>query len=416
MNMKPGFKQTELGLIPADWIVRDLGSLIESSRSIRYGIVQPGKSDSRGRYMVRGQDYSDGWSDPSELFRVSPAVEERYANARIKTGDILITIVGASTGRVAVVPSWLDGANITQTTARVAISSAIASSSYCSYVLSSWYGNRQVQNYIKGGAQPGLNCSDIEKFLIPLPPSKAEQQAIAEALSDVDALIESLEQFLIKKREIKQGTMQELLSGKRRLLGFKGKWEVKELGKLASIQRGASPRPIDSPIWFDEKSSVGWVRISDVTKSGMYLRETLQRFSTIGIQHSRPVARDSLIMSICATVGRPIITEIDTCIHDGFVVFDHLQTDMHFLYYMLRAIEGDWSRYGQTGSQMNLNTGLINRTEVPVPPTGEEQRAIATILADMDAEITALESKLDKARQIKQGMMQELLTGRIRLV
>ena len=121
-------------------------------------------------------------------------------------------------------------------------------------------------------------------------------------------------------------------------------------------------------------------------------------------------------MSICATVGRPIITEIETCIHDGFVVFDNLRTNKHFLYYILQSIEGDWSRHGQTGSQMNLNTGLINQTEISVPPTLPEQTAIAAILSDMDAEIAALETKLTKARQIKQGMMQELLTGKIRLI
>lgn len=148
----------------------------------------------------------------------------------------------------------------------------------------------------------------------------------------------------------------------------------------------------------------------------MYLRETTQRLSVLGVQHSRPVSRGSLIMSICATVGRPIITEIDVCIHDGFVVFDSLCGDKHFFYYMLSSIQGDWSRHGQTGSQMNLNTGLINRTEVLMPPTAVEQTAIAEILNDMDAEIDTLEIKLTKARHIKQGMMQELLTGRIRLV
>ena len=121
-------------------------------------------------------------------------------------------------------------------------------------------------------------------------------------------------------------------------------------------------------------------------------------------------------MSICATVGRPIITEIDTCIHDGFVVFENLRADQKFLYYILTSIEGDWSRHGQTGSQMNLNTALINRTEFFMAPTHEEQTAIVAILSDMDAEIAALETKLAKARQVKQGMMQELLTGRIRLI
>lgn len=120
-------------------------------------------------------------------------------------------------------------------------------------------------------------------------------------------------------------------------------------------------------------------------------------------------------MSICATVGRPVITEIDTCIHDGFVVFDNLKVNKYFAYYFLKFIEGNWSKHGQTGSQMNLNTGLIKSTEIAVPAS-DEQTAIATLLADMDAELAALEQRRDKAKLLKQGMMQELLSGRIRLL
>ena len=120
-------------------------------------------------------------------------------------------------------------------------------------------------------------------------------------------------------------------------------------------------------------------------------------------------------MSICATVGRPIITEIDVCIHDGFVVFENLQADQQFIYYVLKWIEPEWSKQGQTGSQMNLNTGLITGTRVSLPPL-PEQTAIAAVLSDMDTELAALEQRLTKTRALKQGMMQELLTGRTRLV
>jgi type I restriction enzyme S subunit len=142
--------------------------------------------------------------------------------------------------------------------------------------------------------------------------------------------------------------MQQLLTGQTRLPGFSGEWEVKRLGDIARIQRGASPRPIDDPIWFDQNSSVGWVRISDVTSAGIYLSETTQRLSLLGVKHSRPVATRSLIMSICATVGRPVITNIDVCIHDGFVVFDDLAAGQRFVYHVLKWIEPDWAKQGQT--------------------------------------------------------------------
>jgi type I restriction enzyme S subunit len=195
-----------------------------------------------------------------------------------------------------------------------------------------------------------------------------------------------------------------------------GDWQVTNLGALSrGIYRGASPRPIDDPVWFDGKSNVGWVRISDVTQSGRYLTETTQRLSSKGIQSSRYLSSGALIMSICATVGRPIETRIDVCIHDGFVVFDRPSVEQSFLYHLLKKLEPEWSNKGQTGSQMNLNTGLIKSTQVPLPPSKAEQRAIAEALSDADALIESLEQLIAKKRQIKQGIMQALLTGKQRL-
>ncbi len=193
-------------------------------------------------------------------------------------------------------------------------------------------------------------------------------------------------------------------------------WDPVPLSQTTKrITRGASPRPIDSPAWFDSRSSVGWVRISDVTRSGRYLIETTQRLSEEGIRRSRPVPSGSLIMSICATVGRPIETRVDTCIHDGFVVFDQPSIDQSYLYHVLADLEPKWSKHGQTGSQMNLNTGLINGCLIPLPPTLAEQEAIAEALSDADVLIESLDQLITKKRNIKQGAMNELLTGKKRL-
>ena len=193
-------------------------------------------------------------------------------------------------------------------------------------------------------------------------------------------------------------------------------WTVVSLGFTArGIYRGASPRPIENPIWFDDTSKVGWVRISDVTRSGRQLVETTQRLSKDGIQKSRFIPSGSLIMSICATVGRPIETQIDVCIHDGFVVFDRPLIDQGYLYHVLKDLEPRWSSKGQTGSQMNLNGDLIKSTLIPLPPTKAEQESIAEALSDADALIESLDQLIAKKREIKQGAMQELLTGKRRL-
>lgn len=411
---RPGYKQTEVGVIPEDWTLSNLDTLsafiTKGSTPTTYGF----NWQHEGVLFLRSECVSENGLDLSQSTYISDAAHASLRRSQINDGDLLITITG-NVGRVVLFRNS-EKANINQHIARVRITSSEASRDFVYHFLSLPQVRTRFTRITTGQAYPQISLKQVREAPVPLPSTKAEQEAIAEVLSDASTFIESLEQLLTKKHRLKQGAMQELLACRKRLPGFSGEWEVKRLGEIAKIQRGASPRPIDSPIWFEENSAIGWVRISDVTSSGMYLRETTQRLSRRGVQNSRPVSRGSLIMSICATVGRPVITAIDVCIHDGFVVFDHLRVVKHYLYYILKSIEGHWSRHGQTGSQMNLNTGLINRTEIRVPPTTEEQTAIATILVDMDADIAALEAKLAKARSLKQGTMQEVFTGRIRLI
>lgn len=217
-NSSQYYQLTDFGKIPRDWQIVKLKEVIDSNRNIRYGIVQPGDFDPAGRYMIRGQDYSQskGWAKPSEVFRVSTKVERKYKNARVRTDDVIMTIVGAYCGHIDVIPSWLDGANITQTTARISINRAIASSQFCKYQLQSGFGKLQVSLFLKGGAQPGLNICDIQNFVLALP-SLPEQLAIAQILTDLDTEISLLEEKRDKCKLLKVGLMQQLLTGRIRL-------------------------------------------------------------------------------------------------------------------------------------------------------------------------------------------------------
>jgi type I restriction enzyme, S subunit len=408
-----GYKLTEVGAIPQDWDYLPLDQLTDPSRPIGYGIVQTGKSVLNGVKCLRVVDIVKEGIDPENLITTTEEISKSYARTLLREGDLVIALRG-KIGAVAVIDTVLSGANLTRGVALLSSSDAFHSH-YLSQYLSSSSGKSAFERNLNGSALQEMPIASLRKMCAVVPPI-AEQRAIAAALSDVDALLAKQGQLIAKKQGLKQAAMQQLLTGQTRLPGFSGDWEVKKLGDISKITRGASPRPIDNPIWFDEAASVGWVRISDVTKSGMFLIETTQHLSALGIKSSRPVNRGSLIMSICATVGRPVITEIETCIHDGFVVFDRLQVNQLFLYYALKFIEDDWSKHGQTGSQMNLNTALINRTVIAVPDAIDEQAAIATILSDIDTEIAALEERQTKTRALKQGMMQELLTGKTRLV
>ncbi len=192
-------------------------------------------------------------------------------------------------------------------------------------------------------------------------------------------------------------------------------WQRVRLGDIAEIKRGASPRPIENPKWFCANSNVGWVRISDISKNSRFLYKTAQKLSKKGIEKSRFIKQNSLIMSMCATIGKPIITKIDTCIHDGFVVFENPKIDLNYLYYFLCYIEKEWLESGQQGSQVNLNVDLIKNKEVFYPKDLNEQIAIANILSDLDRYLYALRALILKKESVKKALSFELLSQRKRL-
>ncbi|MCQ2777438.1 restriction endonuclease subunit S [Helicobacter pylori] len=192
-------------------------------------------------------------------------------------------------------------------------------------------------------------------------------------------------------------------------------WQRVRLGDICEIKRGASPRPIENPKWFCANSNVGWVRISDISKNSRFLYKTAQKLSKKGIEKSRFVKQNSLIMSMCATIGKPIITKIDTCIHDGFVVFENPKIDLNYLYYFLCYIEKEWLESGQQGSQVNLNVDLIKNKEVFYPKDLNEQIAIADILSALDNYLHALRALILKKESVKKALSFELLSQRKRL-
>jgi type I restriction enzyme S subunit len=257
-------------------------------------------------------------------------------------------------------------------------------------------------------AQLNLNLEKLRPYLLPVP-SSTEQQEIAEGLSDADALIESLEHLLAKKRQIKQGAMQELLTGKKRLPGFSGEWEVKRLGEICEIAMGRTPSRLNPKYW---GGGYKWLSISDLrTKVVTESREEITALAAVGMQ---VIPKGTLLMSFKLSIGRLCFAGCDLYSNEAICSFNKLRANVDFLYYALG--QTDFSLYGkQAVKGYTLNSESLKLVEVLLP--GEaEQISIATLLSDMDAEIAALEAKLTKARQIKQGMMQELLTGRIRLV
>ncbi len=198
-------------------------------------------------------------------------------------------------------------------------------------------------------------------------------------------------------------------------------WYSSNLGAIARIRRGASPRPIDSPQWFSEEGP-GWVRISDVTEAKGRLTKTTQKLSYQGVERSVPVHPGDVLMSICATIGEPVSVEMEACIHDGFVVFDQFEETLNkrFLLHLLRSLTKSFKNQGQTGTQANLNTEIVKKALVNIPISIYEQSRIAAVLDTLDATIEKSEALISKLKQVRAGMLHDLLTcgvdenGRIR--
>jgi type I restriction enzyme, S subunit len=249
-------------------------------------------------------------------------------------------------------------------------------------------------NFVGQTSIAHLPKDEFEKVPIPLPPTKVEQEAIADALSDADTLIESLEHFIAKKRQLKQGAMRELLTGKRPLPGFSGEWKAAPLGEVAPLQRG-----------FDLPNS----RL----RQGPY--PVVYSNGILGYHVTYQVKGPGVVTGRSGTIGAVHFITEDFWPHNTSLwVTSFRGNDPKFVFYLYTII--GFERFATGSGVPTLNRNDVHAFRVKIPASKSEQTAIASILTDMDAEITALEAKLTKARQIKQGMMQELLTGWIRLI
>ena len=192
-----------------------------------------------------------------------------------------------------------------------------------------------------------------------------------------------------------------------RFKGFGVEWEDKVLGELAEIVRGASPRPIEDPKWFDSQSSVGWLRIRDVTEQDGRIHYLEQRISKLGQEKTRVLHEKHLLLSIAASVGKPVVNYVETGVHDGFLIFKKPLFELEFMYQWLKSFEAKWQQFGQPGSQVNLNSDIV-KSQVVAIPTNEEQTTIGNYFQKLDSLINQHQQKHDKLSSIKKAMLEKM--------
>ena len=425
-----GYKLTEVGIIPEDWTVANLSAITEHSRPISYGIVQTGPLIVNGVPCIRVVDISDGKIKRDNLITTTKEISNSYRRTILQDGDLIIPLRG-KVGEVGLVDGDLVGANLTRGVALIA-----PQKDYTSEFIKQYLSNRssadRLLSSMNGSALQEITIETLRRFSIALPIDVEEQTAIANVLSDSDALIDALEQLIAKKQAIKSATMQQLLTGRTRLPQFalredgtpKGTkpselgeipedWEVGAIGDSCRTYSGGTPSTSNKNFY---GGGIKWITSSDLNQG--VIHDVAGRITDAGLNGSsaKLVEAHTLLIALYgATAGVCAITRISAAINQAVLAIVPAEHNSEYLFYWFtRHKEVIIETYTQ-GGQPNLSGDIVRSIKLAFPPVNE-QTAIATILSDMDAEIQALEQRLGKTLQIKQGMMQELLTGKTRLI
>jgi len=391
-NIPKGYKRTEAGIIPNDWDVKPLGILLK----VRHGKSQHTIVNTSGIYPILatsgeiGRTNSYLYDKPSVLIGRKGTIDvPQYFDKPFWTIDTLFYTEVFN----IIIPKFI----------------------YYKFLTIDWY------LYNEASGVPSLNSKTIEKINVSFPPTEAEQSAIVEALSDVDALISSLNELIVKKQNIKQGTMRELLTGIRRLPGFSGKWIHVDFPNVCWFQEGPGLRN-----WQFTQSGMKVINVTNLENGYLNLEKTdryisIEEFNKM-YQHFALDENDIVIASSGNSYAKVAVTrkqDLPLVMNTSVIRFKPLKgLNYNFLLAFLKSylFKDQIDLLITGGAQPNFGPVHLKIIKILMPLTIEEQSAIAAVLSDMDAEIERLEQKRDKYKQVKQGMMQELLTGKTRLI
>ena len=431
MAVKKGYKQTEVGVIPDVWKCATVQELLDSGDIVEHldgnhGELYPRSHEftNNGVPYITANDLVDNRVEFSRCKHLSDARAKRFRKGVAKHGDVLFAH-NATVGPTAILRTELDYVILSTTVTYYRCRPERLHNAWLLYGLQALMFVAQYRAIMSQSTRNQVPITAQRKLTLVVPPL-IEQTAIAGALSDADAWIESLEQLIAKKRQIKQGAMQELLTGKRRLPGFSGQWDE---AKLIDIAEGRKEL-------FDDGD---WIESEHITNQGIRLVQTgnigigcfiekddkkyiyESSFMSLGCKEIK--SGDLLVCRLAEPAGRacvlPDIGETKVVTSVDVTIFRPPPQKANRVFLANVFSTSEWFREvsERTGgtTHKRIARGALGRITIRLPKV-DEQLSIANCLADMDTEIESLESKLAKAREVKQGMMQELLTGRIRLV
>ncbi|WP_232086178.1 restriction endonuclease subunit S [Streptococcus thermophilus] len=389
------------------WIKNQLSEIAEFSKGRGYS-----KKDLQSHgtpIILYGRLYTNYESEISNV--------ETYANLEENSvvsegGEVIIPASGESADDISRASCVIDRGIILGGDLNIVRPREYLNSLFIAITLSNGSQQRELSKRAQGKSVVHLHNSDLKAVKL-FYPSYEEQSAIGSLFRTLDDLLASYKDNLANYQSLKATMLSKMFpkAGKTipeiRLERFEGEWEEKCIGEIADIVRGASPRPIQDPKWFDSNSEIGWLRISDVTSQNGRIHSLEQKISKLGQEKTRVLTEPHLLLSIAATVGKPVVNYVKTGVHDGFLIFMNPKFDREFMFQWLEMFREKWNRYGQPGSQVNLNSDIVKNQKILIPCM-EEQKAIGAYFSNLDNLIVAHQEKISQLETLKKKLLQDM--------
>jgi|TARA_B100000700_G_scaffold158803_1_gene176016 type I restriction enzyme S subunit len=403
-------------MVPNGWEWTNLGKL---ANKVGSGVTPKGGSNSYKSFgipLIRSQNVLWGTLDLQDVAFIDDVQHEKMKSSIVCKGDVLLNITGASIGRAAV--SNLDVANVNQHVCIIRSGRLVPE--FLRDFLLSFNGQKQIEQFQAGGNRQGLNFEQIKSFKLPLPPLP-EQRKIAEILSTWDKAISTTERLIDNSKQQKKALMQQLLTGKKRLLDesgtpFQGEWEEITLEKLAKYRRGSFPQPYGNPEWVDEVNGYPFIQVYDIDKNMKLKPDTKIKISDAAIDRSVFIPKETVIVSLQGSIGRVAITQYDAYVDRTVLLFQEfiVPMDKVFFAFIIQELFEIEKTKAPGGTIKTITKEVLSNFKVYIPSYNEQQK-IASVLINADQEIELLEQQLADLKQEKKALMQQLLTGKRRV-
>ena len=390
-----------------DWEQRKLGDIATFSKGNGYS-----KSDlapSGNPIILYGRLYTNY---ETTISNVDTFVELKDKSVLSQGGEVIVPASGETAEDISRASVVKNQGIIIGGDLNVIKANHLLDPTFLALTISNGGQQKELSKRAQGKSVVHLHNSDLQEVNL-IFPLLNEQKEISTLFEKMDNIITLHQRKLEKLKLAKKALLQKLFpkNGSKfpelRFKGFANAWEQCKLGDLAEIVRGASPRPISDPKWFDNNSNVGWLRITDVTAQDGRIRYLEQKISELGQEKTRVIKTPHLLLSIAATVGKPVINYVPTGVHDGFLIFLNPKFNILYTLWWLEMFREKWNKYGQPGSQVNLNSDLVKNQVINIP-NEKEQEKVSSFLEALDKIITLHQRKLDKLQEVKKGLLQKM--------